>query len=78
MPIYEYRCEECHERFELRRSFSESDAPAGCPACHAQHTRRLLSNFVAMSSSSGGTSTAVAGGGGCSGCAGGNCASCGH
>ncbi len=78
MPLYEYRCEECHERFEMRRSYAESDAPAGCPSCHAPHARRLLSNFMAMSSSSGGESSAVGGGGGCAGCAGGNCAGCGH
>ena len=80
MPVYEYRCEECHERFEMRRSYAESDAAADCPICHTQHTRRLLSNFCAMSSSSdgGGEASAVAGGGGCAGCAGGNCAGCGH
>ena len=78
MPVYEYRCDECKERFEMRRSYAESDAAAGCPACHTQRTHRLLSSFVAMRSSSGGGSQAVAGSGGCTGCAGGNCASCGH
>jgi putative FmdB family regulatory protein len=78
MPVYEYRCDECHERFEMRRSYAESDAPAACPTCHQPRTHRLLSNFVAMTASSnGGAATAVAGGGGCSGCAGGHCASCG-
>lgn len=78
MPVYEYCCEDCENRFELRRSFAESDAPAGCPACHGGHTRRLLSSFYAASSSSDGSTAPVAGGGGCAGCSGGNCASCGH
>jgi putative FmdB family regulatory protein len=78
MPLYEYRCEDCNERFEMRRSYAESDAAADCPVCHTQHTRRLLSNFCAMTSSSDGGTSAVAGGGGCAGCAGGNCAGCGH
>ncbi len=78
MPVYEYRCDTCKERFEIRRSFAESDAAAACPLCQGEHTRRLLSNFYAMTSSSDGGTGAVAGGGGCAGCAGGNCAGCGH
>lgn len=76
MPVYEYRCDDCERTFEMRRSYSESDSPAGCPQCRGQHTHRLLSNFVAFSSSSGGESTHIAGGGGCAGCSGGNCATC--
>jgi putative FmdB family regulatory protein len=78
MPVYEYRCDDCNERFEMRRSFSESNAPAGCPLCRGDRTRRLLSNFYATSASSDGSSAPVAGGGGCAGCAGGHCGSCGH
>ena len=78
MPVYEYDCEDCKRRFEIRRSFSESDAPANCPDCHGQRTRRALSRFYAVSASSDGSVNAVAGGGGCAGCAGGHCASCGH
>jgi putative FmdB family regulatory protein len=78
MPLYEYRCEDCNERFEMRRSYAESDAAADCPVCHTQHTRRLLSNFCAMTSSGNGEASSVAGGGGCAGCSGGNCAGCGH
>jgi len=75
MPVYEYRCEDCDKRFEMRRSYSQSDALADCPYCEGRHTRRLLSNFVARSASSSGATAAVAGGGGC---AGGSCANCGH
>jgi len=78
MPVYEYRCDVCRERFEMRRSYAESDALAGCPACHGDRTHRLLSNFVARSSSSDGAMAPVAGGGGCAGCSGGACASCGR
>ena len=78
MPVYEYRCEECKERFEMRRSFAESDAAAGCPLCHGSHSHRLISNFYAATSSSDGSTTAVAGSGGCAGCASGNCAGCGR
>ena len=41
MPIYEYECEECRLRFELRRSFSE-DGGISCPKC-AGYAQRLFS-----------------------------------
>ena len=33
MPIYEFRCTKCGSDFEVKRSFSESSAPATCPRC---------------------------------------------
>ena len=41
MPIYEHECEECHFRFELRKSFSE-DGGAPCPQC-GSNARHLFS-----------------------------------
>ena len=32
MPIYEYECDRCACRFELKRSFSD-DTPVSCPEC---------------------------------------------
>jgi len=52
MPIYEYECTKCDERFELRRSIADSDSEIRCPKCGAEKPRRVLSVF-AMSSSSG-------------------------
>lgn len=45
MPLYEYRCRTCDERFELRRPMSESGDPAVCPHGHVE-TVRLLSMFA--------------------------------
>ncbi len=41
MPVYEFECEECGERFEDLTS-SETRSLA-CPACGAERTKRLLS-----------------------------------
>jgi len=41
MPIYEYECEKCSLRFELRRSFNE-DGGGFCPKCGSE-ARRLFS-----------------------------------
>jgi putative FmdB family regulatory protein len=41
MPIYEFECEECGERFEELVG-AAADAPT-CPACGLARTRRLMS-----------------------------------
>ncbi len=33
MPMYEYACRACQERFELFRPISERDETATCPRC---------------------------------------------
>jgi putative FmdB family regulatory protein len=40
MPLYDFRCNACGERFEARISY---DASASCPACTAPGAERLLS-----------------------------------
>jgi putative FmdB family regulatory protein len=40
MPLYDFRCKACGERFEARVSYDE---PASCPACAAPEAERLLS-----------------------------------
>ncbi len=44
MPVYEYRCEVCDARFELRRPLAAAGEPASCPDGHPG-ARRLLSVF---------------------------------
>lgn len=68
MATYEFRCRACGATFEERRAMAEADAPATCPAGHAD-TTRLLSVFA----STGGTSPAPSMGGGGGGCCGGGC-----
>ncbi len=38
MPLYEYECEKCSHRFEVRRSFSQGSS-ATCPRCHCAANR---------------------------------------
>ncbi len=80
MPVYEYYCRECDKRFEALRPMSQMDAPIACPRCNASDARRAISVFAAVSRESGGGSRMIASSApsGCGGCAGGNCASCGH
>lgn len=41
MPIYEFECEECGERFEELVGSEVTSEP--CPACGGARTRRLIS-----------------------------------
>lgn len=50
MPVYEYRCPECHFEFEsLVRRFDEA---ATCPHCGCDHPKRLMSAPAAHGSDS--------------------------
>jgi len=42
MPIYEYECEKCACRFELKRRFDEDEGSPCCPQCQGK-VRRLFS-----------------------------------
>jgi putative FmdB family regulatory protein len=43
MPLYEYACDACGQRFELIRKFSESELDA-CTLCGKGPVRRLMSS----------------------------------
>lgn len=45
MPIYEYRCEACDERFEEYLSTSDKPAPP-CPTCGSAKVARRYSPFA--------------------------------
>ncbi len=44
MPIYEYRCASCTERFEEYLSTSEKPSPP-CPKCGSADVTRLMSSI---------------------------------
>jgi len=75
MPIYEYVCKQCKNKFELMRPFSKSTELADCPACKAK-AERVLSRFACFTASESGDYAPAGGGGGCASCGGGSCASC--
>jgi putative FmdB family regulatory protein len=62
MPVYEYRCGECGEQFELfLRSAVQKTAPT-CPKCGSTDVKKALSLFgVGGASASNKTSTASCG-----------------
>ncbi|MFC1914231.1 zinc ribbon domain-containing protein [Chloroflexota bacterium] len=50
MPIYEYECPTCGNKFELRRSMTDTDNEVKCPRCGAENSRRIFSMFITGSS----------------------------
>jgi putative FmdB family regulatory protein len=54
MPIYEYRCEECDERFEVFVRSSAQQAAPTCPKCGSGKVQRAISVFGVGGTGSGG------------------------
>ena len=50
MPIYEYQCISCREKFELLRRLSDKDSEIKCPRCNKTGVKRVLSTFATTSS----------------------------
>jgi putative FmdB family regulatory protein len=48
MALYEYKCADCEERFDLMRPMSAADESAACPECGAGDSRRVISNFTSI------------------------------
>ena len=51
MPIYEYQCVHCGQKFEVRQAIGEDGSSLNCPKCHAGEPKRLLSSFFSRVSS---------------------------
>jgi putative FmdB family regulatory protein len=45
MPIYEYECRSCKERFEILQKMNEDNSRLRCPKCQAERPQRVLSLF---------------------------------
>lgn len=76
MPLYEYYCADCREKFDTIRPMSKADEPVQCKHCESMRTSRMLSLFAAPPKGQGNagfTGPAPMGGG----CCGGACG-CGH
>lgn len=73
MPIYEYMCKPCNDRFEVLTTISRA-SETKCPKCGSGNITRLMSAFASRTTDSDGSTHSHAGS--CSSCASGNCSSC--
>ncbi len=51
MPIYEYKCVKCNEKFEVYKTIRERDEAVNCPKCGAKRPERQISVYVPKSTS---------------------------
>jgi putative FmdB family regulatory protein len=51
MPIYEYHCQKCGERFSRLQRVGADSRGVTCPACDSAEVERLLSTFASAPSS---------------------------
>jgi putative FmdB family regulatory protein len=57
MPLYEYRCEKCGNRFEKLRRMQDADKDIECPQCESEEVERLLSSFATSNQCGAGSGT---------------------
>ncbi len=72
MPIYEFKCLKCCEKFE--EIVNSKDISICCPKCDSADTEKLVSSFSFKSS--GGDIISSSTSKGCGTCAAKNCANC--
>jgi putative FmdB family regulatory protein len=76
VPIYEYSCVKCKNRFEMLRSLKSAGESVACPIC-GDRAQRVLSACATFSRGDNGVSKSIAGSGNsCGGCSSGSCSSC--
>lgn len=64
MPIYEYRCRECENRFEILQRLGQGAEGLECPRCGAQHLEKQFSTFASNTGESARSATPGCGPGG--------------
>ena len=45
MPIFEYECRSCKERFEVLQKVNEDNSRLRCPKCQAERPHKILHEF---------------------------------
>jgi putative FmdB family regulatory protein len=45
MPIYEYKCKKCGEKFEMKLGIFQNKKSVKCPKCGGGEPERVFSSF---------------------------------
>lgn len=64
MPLYEYRCSDCDESFEVLQRMGAGADGLSCPSCGASRVEREVSTFASLGPSQGAGSAAACAPGG--------------
>lgn len=52
MPVFEYKCAGCGEKYEVLVKSAEKEGEVSCPRCNSKDNRKLFSAFSAKVSAS--------------------------
>jgi putative FmdB family regulatory protein len=63
MPIYEYLCQSCGNKFEKLVRRTDDVLESGCPSCGQKHLQQEYSTFAARATSGSASPSAPMGGG---------------
>ena len=44
MPIYEFKCKDCGEKFEISMSFNGTVSEINCPNCKSKNLQKTFGN----------------------------------
>jgi putative FmdB family regulatory protein len=56
MPLYEYECNQCGDRFERLVALREAKKAMKCPKCGSESVNKLMSAIASVSRREGGAS----------------------
>lgn len=59
MPIYEYICLACNEKFSLLQTVKTSEHDTNCPKCASKEVKKIISSFCCSSGSGGGIASSI-------------------
>ncbi len=59
MPIYEYICLKCNERFSLLQTMRNAEKDTICPKCSSKDVKKIISSFCCSSGSGEGVPSAM-------------------
>jgi len=62
MPMFEFVCRKCGERFEELRSARDEGPPAECPSCGSTSVLKIFSPFATSSPGTGSGGSSSCGG----------------
>lgn len=61
MPVYEFQCDDCGEKFSEIRKMGDF-TPGKCVSCGSQNVKKIFSGFSSTSSSAGSSCSSSGGG----------------
>ncbi len=76
MPIYEFKCNSCAEKFEKLLSINYNKEELECPSCGGNNPGRLMSAFAATGTQKPVYSSAGGGSSACTSCSSKQCSTC--